>query len=111
MPPDQRVATLALVHDQQIDLLLQVLRGANLEGQVYAADALLYLDQEGQVDLTPDDEEVIRRLRRSDAEVRTCGNAGSFKIYPEPAREVLSDSAVARIPEMYAMLFEYYGPR
>lgn len=106
MPPDQRLATLSLVQHRKVDLLREALRGPNLEGRVYAADALLYLAEIGRVDLTGSDEKAIQELRRSDAEVRTCGNAGSYKIYPEPVREVLSDSVVARIPEMYEMLAE-----
>lgn len=106
MPPDQRLATLSLVQHQKVNLLREALRGSNLEGRVYAADALVYLAALGRVNLTDSDEGVIRELRSSDAQVRTCGNAGSYKIYPEPVRQVLSDSAVARVPEMYEMLAE-----
>jgi len=106
MAPEQRLATLSLVQHRKVDLLREALRGPNLEGRVYASDALLYLAELGRAELTGSDEEAIRELRHSDAEVRTCGNAGSYKIYLEPVREVLSDSAVARIPEMYEMLAE-----
>jgi hypothetical protein len=105
-PPDQRLATLLLLQDRKVGLLREALRGPNLEGRVYAADALLYLAGLSRVDLTGSDEEAIRELRQSGAEVRTCGNAGSYKIYLEPVREVLSDSTVTRIPEMYEMLAE-----
>ena len=106
-PPDQRYATLALVKDKRVDLLREALRPATFEGQIYATDALLYLNNKGTIKLSSEDNEMINKLRQSNEEVRTCGNMGSYKLYLVPANEVLSDSAVARIPQNYENMFEY----
>ena len=105
-PPEQRLATFRLVGNRRVDLLREALHGPNLEGQVYAADALIYLNSEG-VELTDADRAAIDSLRQSEEEVETCGNSGSYKIYLVPAREVLSDSAVAEIPDMYRAASEW----
>lgn len=106
MAPQQREAILLLVENREVELIRQVLRGPNIEGRVYAADALLFLERYG-VSLSKDDSLRIAQLRHSDEEVRTCGNAGSYRIYLLPAREVLSDSAVAAIEESYLSLMTY----
>ena len=105
MPPPQREATLTLLHQDRHDLLRKALREAAIEGRVYAADALLYLEQQGDP-ITEADRALIAGLRASADTVRTCGNMGSYKVYPKLAREVLSDSAIARIQENYEMLAE-----
>lgn len=105
-PPDQRQATFRLVGNRRVDLLREALHGSNLEGQIYAADALIYLSGEG-VELTDTDRAAIGALRESEEEVETCGNSGSYKIYLVPAREVLSDSAVAEIPGLYRSAAEW----
>jgi hypothetical protein len=108
--PRQRQATLVLVRARNIELLRRALGGPNLEGRIYAADALLYLSKRQGVRLIQSDRDQIAELRSSDSVVRTCGNAGSYKIYPTPARAVLSNSAIARIPRMYEHLFRLgYG--
>jgi hypothetical protein len=147
MAPAQRLAAIQLVVHKRSDLLRRVLSGPNIEGRVYAADALIYLNHLSQLDLekfaeyrsermrelngsnlrpeirdgwirqleqeqgyyeagllTPANSAAIEALRSSDQIVRTCGNAGSYKIYPRPVSEVLSDSAIAKIPEQYEAL-------
>jgi hypothetical protein len=113
MAPEQREAIILLVERRSVNLIRQVLRGPNLEGRIYAADALLFLSRRGEP-LSDDDRILIEDLRKSDADVRTCGNAGSYRIYLQPANDVLSDSAVARIPDMYETMaklgyFSRYG--
>ncbi|RZL02493.1 MAG: hypothetical protein EOO89_29360 [Pedobacter sp.] len=54
--------------------------------------------------LTKQEWETVRALRGSKQTVRTCGNAGSYKIYATPIAEVLSDKAIAEIPKNYAGL-------
>src|SRR5690606_11671645 len=104
MPPLQRQATLALLHQQRPDLLQEALRDTSVEGRVYAADALLYLEHEGHP-LTRSDLALITELRASRDTVRTCKDGtGSYRIYPRQLREVLSDSAIARIPTNYQEL-------
>jgi len=111
-PPAQRQATLTLVEYWQVELLRKVLHGPNLEGQVYAADALLYLNKADTLSLTEQSRQKIARLRQSRDTLRTCGNRGSYKIYPKPVREVLTDSTIARIPKDYQSLAEtgYFDP-
>jgi len=105
MPPPQREATLTLLHRDRHDLLRKALREGSVEGRVYAADALLYSEQHGEP-VVGADRALIIGLRASADTVRTCGNRGSYKVYPKLAREVLSDSAIARISENYEMLAE-----
>lgn len=121
MAPPQRKAVIVLVDLWRIELLEQVLRGSNAEGRAYAAEALLYLDQQARAEiaagveashrryrdfhlLTEQNRTAIEMLRQSDEVVRTCGNAGSYKVYPIPMREVLSDSAIVSISDNYSNL-------
>jgi len=103
MPPDQRRAILHLVREREVDLIRTLLQGPNLEGHVYAADALLYLEHLGHP-IQEADRKAIEAMYESNEVVRTCGNAGSYKIYPIPFSEVLDDSAIADIPSLYESL-------
>ncbi len=47
---------------------------------------------------------VIYNLRDSNLTVKTCGNSGSYKIYGTPIFELLSEKAIADIPEWYESL-------
>jgi hypothetical protein len=124
--PPQREAAVYLVHHGNAKLLRRILRGPNPEGRVYSADALIYLDRNAQNELdtldkdldkdgqlqkyleeqllSDDDKLVIEALRNSNDMVRTCGNAGSYKIYMLPVSEVLSDTEIEKIPENYQSL-------
>jgi hypothetical protein len=109
MAPDQRDAILELVNAGRVDLISKVLRGMNTEGQVYAAEALLYLEMKGG-ELSDEDEDIIDFLFDSNPVVRTCGNGGSFKIYPEHFNEVLSDENLANLESQYdEALSERFG--
>lgn len=103
-PPATRSVTFNLVSG---GLLRRALNGANTESRLYAADALLYLDQSGRYDMSEAMQNSIRELRSRTDSIQTCGNAGSYKVDLEPINEVLSDSAVAEIPAGYASLAEY----
>ena len=103
MAPDQRVATLHLVRRRRLDLLREVLVGPTAEGRAYAVDALLYLERQG-ARLAEADQAAIDEARSSEEEVRTCGNMGSYKIYPVPLREALSDSALTNLEAQYEQL-------
>lgn len=104
MPPFQRSATLTLLEHNRTDLLRDGLRLAGLEGRLYATDALLYLESRGYP-LAESDQIVINALRVLPDTVATCADGtGSYRLYPKPVREVLSDSAIAAIPAHYQML-------
>ena len=49
--PPQRVAAISLITRRRPDLLRRILSAWNIEGQVYAADALLYLDSVTRKDI------------------------------------------------------------
>jgi hypothetical protein len=51
--------------------------------------------------LTTPQWKTIYDLRYSNQTVRTCGNAGSYKIYGMPISELLSDNAIAGVPQLY----------
>jgi hypothetical protein len=120
MAPMQRRAAIVLVDLHRRDLLLRLLRGPNAEGRVYAADALLYLDQWARAQISenayPGSEFVdynlleeeekaeIDAFRRGVTDINTCGNSGSYKLYPRPVNEVLSDSSVAELADRYQYL-------
>ena len=107
MPPEQRQAAVALVENEKTGLLQKALNGPNIEGRVYAADALLYLERNGKYDMPAAVQNSINGLRSRSDSIQTCGNAGSYRIYLEPIKEVLSDSAIAEIPAGYEGLAEY----
>jgi len=132
--PKQREAVLYLVDKWRIDLLKILLNGFNLEGSIYAADALLYIDYLSkkrikEIDqglkektqeeiksydrikeeyksylLQEEDSIKINNIKLSNRIVRTCGNCGSYKIYPVSTMILLSDSAISKIPGNYEML-------
>jgi len=51
--------------------------------------------------LTMKEWEKIYALRDSNQIIRTCGNAGSYKIYETTVSDLLSDKAIALIPKQY----------
>jgi len=65
-PPAQRLATIQLVNQRRSDLLRRVLRGPNLEGRVYATDALIYLDHLARKSLVGYDSLVAAEFHRLD---------------------------------------------
>lgn len=64
-------------------------------------ERIKYLDSDK---LTKDDWKIIFNLRDSKQIVKTCGNAGSYRIYQTPITELLSDKAIAEIMTNY----QYY---
>ncbi len=54
--------------------------------------------------LTKKDWKTIYDFRDSNQIIRTCGNAGSYKVYQTPTPELLSDKAIAEIPKHYESL-------
>ena len=120
MAPEQREEVIRLLHEKE--LLLKLLESPNVQAQLYAADALIFRDYVGkqqieqstdQADkdrlvsllLTGEEWNNIYRLRDADKTVRTCGNAGSYRIYKSSTSELLSDKAIEEIPALY----EYFS--
>lgn len=66
-----------------------------------ATDSITYFSADL---LTSTEWKMIFDLRDSNQTVRTCGNAGSYKIYGTPISELLSDKAIADIPKRYEEL-------
>jgi hypothetical protein len=54
--------------------------------------------------LTDTEWNTIYNLRESNLKVKTCGNAGSGKIYETPIGELLSEKAIANLPKEYEVL-------
>jgi len=106
-PPKQRSAILTLVRNNEIQLIRRILRSENPEGQIYAVDALLYLQEKGY-ELSKSDRELIDFLRNAAHEIITCGNMGSFKQYITPISEVLSQEKIDEIEKAYDDLLKYY---
>jgi hypothetical protein len=100
-PPSQRYAVRELVCQRRVDLLRRVLVGPSPEGQIYAAEALTYLEmvEPGAIDERTGT--IINSLRERDEIVRTCRTAGSFRIYPVRFSELLNDSTVRELPQRY----------
>lgn len=107
------------------DLLQKLLRYPNIHVQLYAVDALIYTDYRDKQDiekhktdteyvrfieehlLTESDWRYIYALRDSKQAVKTCmSGTGSFKMYGKTTAELLSDDAIAQIPEHYKELQE-----
>ena len=104
--PKGRQAILTLIKHNAIDHIREVLRGPNPEGRLYAADALLFLATEG-IELREADSMIIAEMRVSEQMINTCGNNGSYRIYPVVLRELLTDSAIAKIPARYQSFREF----
>jgi hypothetical protein len=47
---------------------------------------------------------IIYNLRDSKQNIKTCNNAGSYKIYEMPISELLSEKAITEIPKLYEKL-------
>lgn len=128
---DRRLATTVIINHGRLDLLLPLLEFPNIQVQLYAADALIFLDhemkkiieeraadakQEGydfpdviteQLQdrlLTKADWQKIYNLRDSGQQVKTCGNSGSYKIYLVDVAELLSEEAMKEIFDFYQSL-------
>jgi hypothetical protein len=122
--PDKREATIQLIKSKRIDLLKKLLDYPNVQTQLYAADALIYLNyihkeiikkeiKKGADEsylkyqyytLSEADWKKIYNIRDSDTEVITCGNAGSYKQYKIKTSELLSEKAILEIPIHYENL-------
>lgn len=71
----------------------------NLESQIkVSSDSITYSTR---TLLTESEWKMIYDLRDSNQTIKTCGNAGSYKIYGTPISELLSDKAIALIPKQY----------
>jgi hypothetical protein len=128
---DRRLATTVIINHGRLDLLLPLLEFPNIQVQVYAADALIFLDREmkklieertteakeegydfpdmltEQLQdrlLTKADWQKIYNLRDSGQQVKTCGNSGSYKIYRVDAAELLSEEAIEEFFDIYQSL-------
>lgn len=130
MVTDRRMALIELIKNQRIDLLKNLLDYPNLQVQLYAIDALIYLDYDAtkqikklskkdseenikiiskleHLKMKESDWEKIYKLRDGEKIVLTCGNAGSYKIYKTDISELLSDKSIREIPEKYETLKKY----
>lgn len=133
-PPTKRLAVMTLIQNDRIDLIKRLLHYPNTQTQLYCADALIFLDyvfkarkSQGTLstkkygkmkrkpypefdsqELTNSESETINRLRDSGQIIRTCGNMGSYKVYPKEISELLSDKMVKEIPKQYDWLL-YWG--
>lgn len=132
---DRRLATTVIINHGRLDLLLPLLEFPNIQVQLYAADALIFLDhemktliEERAADakregydfpdmiteqlqdrlLTQADWQKIYNLRDSGQQVKTCGNSGSYKIYRVDAAELLSEEAIEEFFDIYQS-FEKMG--
>jgi hypothetical protein len=126
----RRLALIKLIKNQRIDLLRNLLDYPNLQVQLYAIDALIYLDYDAnkqikklskkdteenikkinelkQLKMKDSDWERIYKLRDSKNIILTCGNAGSYKIFKTEISELLSDKSIKEIPEKYESLKKY----
>ena len=149
LAPAQRSAVIYLIKESRVDLLRKILNGPNLEGSVYAADALIYIDNSFRTSykkyeqylsekrqelkslnldsnainkemksydkerefyytylLQREDSTAIKKIKLSDRIVQTCGNMGSYKLYPVSTMTLLSDSAISTILDNYENLLK-----
>lgn len=129
-PPTKRQAVMTLIQENRIDLIKKLLLYPNIQTQLYCADALIFLDyvskeiQNGKKlstrkygkmkrktypefdyqQLADSERQTINRLRNSEQIVKTCGNMGSYKVYPKLISELLSDKMIKQIPKQYDWL-------
>lgn len=84
-PPTARVAMNALVSAGRFDLVRNVLRSANPESRVYAAETLLKR-RAGDEPLTAAEQSAIARIRDLPTPIQCCGEGVLIR---KPARELL----------------------
>ena len=123
MPPGKRQGTLKLAEFSRKDLLLKLFDYPNNQTKMYIIDALIYLDYKAndqirfynkyeifegdQIDtlskllLTEKEKKEINQFINSSNVIKTCGNAGSFKIYPKNSDELWGDEFHNQIIEKY----------
>ena len=129
MATERRRAVIELIKYSRKDLLLRLLNYPNTQTQLYAADALIYMDyinnkqiaelskkndlmSKDYIDyikeftLQKSEWDKIYNLRDSGKIVVTCGNAGSYKIYQTKIADLLSEKAISEIPKQYELLQE-----
>lgn len=102
--PLQREAIMALLRQEQFDVIRLVLRCSNPEGRAYAAEALMYLDQVGRR-MTDEDRRVIEQLIAKNETIRTCGMFGAPD--SQSFSELFTPSEVAKLSKIY-YLFQSY---
>lgn len=129
MAPGRREAVIKLIKYARNDLLKKLLEYPNTQTQLYAADALIYMDYKYKLKikevkkmndpnekemldyvqkylLKENDWEKIYKLRDSNKIAFICGNSGSYKIYKSNTAKILSDEAIKKVPEQYKSLEE-----
>lgn len=125
-PPEKRRAIIDLINYRRRDFIARLLDHPNPQTQLYAADALIYLDMIGQIQmveldnfrggrrsrryhirrskeyqLSSNEWRKIRRIRDANHEIITCGNMGSYKQYRSTSSELLSDESIEMIYANY----------
>lgn len=125
-PPEKRRAIIDLINYRRRDFIVRLLDHPNPQTQLYAADALIYLDMIGDVQmvelenfkggrksrkyhlrrskeyqLSSNEWRKIRRTRDTNHEIITCGNMGSYKQYRSTSSELLSDESIEMIYANY----------
>ena len=92
---------LNLFKKKKIQYLKNLLLSPSPEGQAYAYDALLRLEKLGQFDFGDSDKELVRSLFKENKVTRTCGHAGSYKIYETRFKDIFTRSWQDEIHEFY----------
>lgn len=128
-PPDKRRAVITLIKYDRREMLLSLLDHPNAQTNLYAADALIYLDIVGELEsislrenrirrrsrryyfkysgkykLTAGQWEKIYAIRDSGTTIVTCGNMGSYKQYRSSTDVLLSARAINEIYQHYSYL-------
>ena len=128
-PPEKRRAIIDLINYRRRDFITRLLDHPNPQTQLYAADALIYLDMIGHVEvvelenfrggrrsrryhlrrskeyqLSSNEWREIRRIRDANQGIITCGNMGSYKQYRSTSAELLSDESIEMIYTNYLNL-------
>lgn len=79
--PKGRQAIANLVFDKQYSLILSILDGNNDEGKVYAIEALLELNINGDIKLTEIEKQKIKKTIEADFEIHRCLGCESVTTY------------------------------
>lgn len=131
-PPKKRLAIVGLIKHGRRDFIVRLLNHSNLQTQLYAADALIYLDIIGDIQivqmetfkgtkkkrkyyikksnqnrLSQSERRKIGKLKSDNQYVITCGNMGSYKQYKVSTSELLSADAISMIYTNYLLLKDY----
>lgn len=101
---DQRSSIMRLIENKQVSIIRKILRGPSLSGQLYAAEALFFLNK-----INTHDQKLIDELKKTDYLIKVCIEGKKTARYTKATfKEIFSNFERNRLKELYKK-FEIYS--